>query len=79
MSEAQRQHLNNVRRLHASRYGAISNYGGLLPPQFGATAPDDFSAAAPTAPSGAAHAIQRVDVAADIIAADQRQLNAAAP
>ena len=43
MSEAQRQHLISVGRMQASRYGAVSNYGGLLPPQFGGAVPDNFS------------------------------------
>ena len=77
MSEAQRQHLNNVRRLHASRFGAISNNRGLLPSQFGDTAPDNYSAAAPSAPSGAAHGYPRADVAADFINAYHRRQNAA--
>ena len=67
-SVAQQQHLINLRRLHASRYGAIQNYGGLLPAQFGGAAPDDSSAAAPSAsaPSGTTRAFQRVDVTADV-------------
>ena len=60
---AQQQHRINLRRLYASRFGDISNYEGLVPPQFAGAAPDDLSAAAPSAPSVAAHAVQRVNVA----------------
>ena len=63
--------------MHASRRGAIQNYGGLLPPQFAGAAPDDSSVAASSAsaPFAMAHAIQRVDGAADFIAAAHRQLD----
>ena len=63
VSAVQHQHLLNLLR-EASRNGGISNFGGLLDPQIGV--------ATSTAPA-AAH-IQRADVAADIIAAAQRQL-----
>ena len=63
MSAAEQQHLLNLLR-EASRNGSISNFGGLLRPQ--------IVVATSTAPAPA-H-IQRTNVAEDIIAAAQRQL-----
>ena len=67
MIAAQQQHLLNLLR-EASRNGGISNFGGLLDPQI------DVATSTVPAP---AH-IQRADVAADLIAAAQRQLHSTA-
>ena len=68
MSAAQ-QRLNQLRRLHALRSGAISNFSCLLHPQFDNAAPlDSYLPQLPRLPPpGARH--PRVNVAADVIAA----------
>ena len=71
MSAARHQHLLNLMQAYQSRNGGASIFDGLPDPQ--------RNAAIRAAPFAAAPSVQRVDVAADIIARAQRQLEAAAP
>ena len=69
VSAAHHQHFLNLVQAYQSRNGGASIFDGLPDPQ--------RNAAFRAAPSAVAPSVQRVDVAADIIARAQRQLEAA--